>query len=647
MFWPGRELSRIAARAGEFLHEGIRPVLCASSVVLDRLDDKEVFANEANARGVCAPRSIRFTSLAEFELAYRDIAAMGERVCFKPVRGVFGRGFRVVREDIDPFEDLFEDPGYRVSFDDARRRFSTRSSFRPFVAMPWLDGSEWSVDCFRSSSGQQFVAVPRRKRAGGAQSLEDVPHLVESSRILAEHFGLVGLFNCQFKEHRGMPHVLEINPRPAGGVGLSLHAGVDLVELALRDALGLEVRVQPWQGERTFRPVTRWEVAASEPVETVPTSSPSEASVVGELPSGRLQVTRTAGSWPLPALITVGARRNAARPYLLVSRVLGKHVPVTPSRMREVHVALAASMPSNLPGPVLFVGMGETATGLGWGVLEAWRRRTGRVDAMYAHTTRYPVVGHRALPFEERHSHGPAQVLCLPYAGESANVLRCARTLVVVDDEVTTGLTAAALAAAIATEGVPLVRKLMVSLVAPEYVVEPRGVLEGWDAVQLLSVETRFDGEAAVPGTLAPQGLTPLDRGMGSRGWGRVGAVEAPPVPPDLLARALLACQGQASVYVVGAGECMHPAFLLGSALERRGLLVMVQASTRSPVLPCEGIRASLPLEDGLGSGVPFFLHNPPPGGSRVLALHEPGALGSLRALQEHYAATPVEVWDA
>jgi len=646
VFWPGRELARVAERAGEFESGGTRVLLAASAHVADLLDDKARFAEAARALGVPAPRSIAFESVEGFEDARAALLAEGAgRVCFKPVRGVFGRGFRVVRDDLDPFEELFEEPGHRVDLADARRRFGSRPRFRPMVLMPWLDGPEWSVDCFRSRDGARFVAVPRRKLSATAQRLADAPRLAAWSRAMAERFNLRGLFNCQFKEHRGEAHALEINPRPAGAVGLSRHAGVDLVALALRDALGLPLDdVAPRLGV-TLRARTAWGDVAPPAAPAVHDVGDPAAPIVAALAAGRVEVADEGGAWPARALLDVAARTNAARGYLLVSRVLGKHLPVAPSRMARAHDALASLVAADLPGPVAFVGMAETATGLGWGVFEAYQRLTRRDDLVCLHTTRHPVAGHEPLAFEERHSHGPAQVLCAPGDTPAGGLWRAARSLVVVDDEVTTGLTAAALADRVARAGVPLQRRVMATLVTSNH--GELAPLAGWSVASLGRVRVRFTPSGEAPAVTAPQGLSPLAPGVGAHGWGRIGALAAPALPEGVLDRVDARCRGAARVYVVGAGELMHPAFVLARALEARGHVAFVQATTRSPVRAGAAVAATLACEDGLGSGAPFFLHNPPPRGAAVVALHEPGAAAGQRALAGSLGAMLLEVWDA
>lgn len=169
-------------------------------------------------------------------------------------------------------------------------------------------------------------------------------------------------------------------------------------------------------------------------------------------------------------LVGVAARRNPRRAHLLVSTVLGKHIPVDPGvvigtgRLLGELVAGRLGIPGSgrdwsgparsavrtgRPGPVLqalddelsgrresavlVLGFAETATGLGHLVAD----QLGA--ACYLQSTRRPVAGVEvAGTFEEGHSHATSHLL-LPVP---SHLLDDADVLVLVDDELSTGRTA-------------------------------------------------------------------------------------------------------------------------------------------------------------------------------------------------------------
>lgn len=141
--------------------------------------------------------------------------------------------------------------------------------------------------------------------------------------------------------------------------------------------------------------------------------------------------------------VELGLRRNPRRAQLLVSRLLGKHVPVP---IRDVLGAadLLGSLVRDACGgrtPVV-IGFAETATGLGHGVA-----RVAGVDggwAPYAHTTRRRApAGARLVQFLEEHSHATDQTLALLPDGIVGDAdLAADAPLVLVDDEISTGTTA-------------------------------------------------------------------------------------------------------------------------------------------------------------------------------------------------------------
>ncbi|MGW0334811.1 phosphoribosyltransferase [Streptomyces sp. NPDC003011] len=142
------------------------------------------------------------------------------------------------------------------------------------------------------------------------------------------------------------------------------------------------------------------------------------------------------GDDELTGLLGLALRRNPKRAHLLVSHVLGKHVPQAPSVVyghgfslgRRVRALLGAEE----AGRAVVLGYAETATGLGHCVAD------GLGQAPYLHSTRRPVLGvATAGGFEESHSHATSHLL-LP---EDPTLLVGDGPLVLVDDEFSTGNT--------------------------------------------------------------------------------------------------------------------------------------------------------------------------------------------------------------
>jgi len=145
--------------------------------------------------------------------------------------------------------------------------------------------------------------------------------------------------------------------------------------------------------------------------------------------------------WPLERLSDFGARANPKRGFLVVSKILGRHVPARPSDLRQAMNDLAEGISPYLPGPVLIVGMAETATALGQGVHAGYVSLTQRDDVYYVQSTRQIDGEDPLLAFEEAHSHATSHLILQPRTDEMREVYRTARSLVIVDDECSTGNT--------------------------------------------------------------------------------------------------------------------------------------------------------------------------------------------------------------
>lgn len=351
----------------------------------------------------------------------------------------------------------------------------------------------------------------------------------------------------------------------------------------------------------------------------LPATAP-EAQLSAALTRGTLTVCVERTELPVTELFGFAERRNPKRAFLFVSKVLGRHIPVRPAVMRHAFESLAARIPADLPGPVLVIGMAETAVGLGAGVHRAYART--RPDAMYLVSSRHPVGNDLFARFEEEHSHASAHLIHNPADPALRDLMRAARSLVLVDDEASTGKTFINLFNALKEAGLrQLERIVTVTLTdwsggAVEQALGSRAC-----AVSLLSGRYRFDENPASPLPEMPDvdsvaaGDWAIDA---ARDWGRLGVREHRDTLPAVSVRA-----GE-RILVVGTGEFVWRPYLLAERLEALGADVHFSSTTRSPIALGHAIEHALAFGDNYGLGIVNFLYNVAPGQfDRVLICSE------------------------
>ncbi|WP_333715499.1 phosphoribosyltransferase domain-containing protein [Pantoea eucrina] len=325
-----------------------------------------------------------------------------------------------------------------------------------------------------------------------------------------------------------------------------------------------------------------------------------------ELPGGTLRV-ETQSPLPLESLFDIAARKNPKRAFLFVSKVLGRHIPVSPAVMRESYETLAVKIPRDLPGPVLFIGMAETAVGLAAGVFRAAREHIA--EPVFLTSTRHPVQGELLCEFKEDHSHATDHLIYMPADAALRHRALNARTLVLVDDEATTGRTFLNLLQALRDAGLQgLSRVITVTLTDWSGEAVQRHCPLPVESLSLVAGQWRWTPRPDAPVPLMPgvnvtaQGAVAL---CARQDWGRLGMDDSNcRFAGDIMAEA-----GE-RILVLGSGEFIWPPFLLAERLEQQGAEVRFGSLTRSPISEGLAIASSLAFSDNYGLGIPNFVYN-------------------------------------
>lgn len=336
-----------------------------------------------------------------------------------------------------------------------------------------------------------------------------------------------------------------------------------------------------------------------------------------ELVTGTMSVRVDSADYALDDLCGFAARRNPKRGFLFVSKVLGKHIPVRPQKMREAAGKLAAKIDANLPGPVVFFGMAETAICLGQLVFDEYVKRTGRSDVLFIHSTRYRLNQPVAIEFLEPHSHAAEHIIYQPQAEEDRRLLAESRSHVYVDDEASTGKTFVNLANAWSRECVWLEKVVTVVLTdwrgpARAQQMEAEMPLP-MHSVSLLSGEYSFTPKPDMHLTAMPKAVgagLPIDHLLQAN-YGRLGfhSLDNSVLAPLLSKLNLFPHDSRC--LVLGTGEHAYLPFRFAEAMERAGFdEVHCQSTSRSPIMEGMAIGCSLRFHDNYGDGIDNFVYN-------------------------------------
>jgi hypothetical protein len=346
-------------------------------------------------------------------------------------------------------------------------------------------------------------------------------------------------------------------------------------------------------------------------------------------------------------LAGLAVRRNPRRAHLVVSQVLGKHVPADPDTIyaagRRLGLRAAAVLDGagdsldeevKLPdGPPLVVGYAETATSLGHVVADAF------ADADYLHSTRRPVPEVALLGrFDEAHSHATEHLLLPAEPGW----LDRDGPLILVDDELTTGRTAQATIRELHAVR-PRERYVVAALLdlrtaadRPGFAALAEELGARIDVVSLAAGAADLPADALERGRelvealdvdLPPQptGSAPVHRvdadwpaGLPEGGRHGFAAVHRPALleTADRVAERVDLPAG-ASVLVLGSEELMYTPLLVARSLARHHPgPVRFSSTTRSPVLPVDSpgyairTRLTFGAHDGVDTDKPRFAYN-------------------------------------
>ena len=359
------------------------------------------------------------------------------------------------------------------------------------------------------------------------------------------------------------------------------------------------------------------------------------------------------GSYQLEDLLDFAQRINPKRAFLFVSKVLGRHIPVAPSIMRGAFTDLANFVPDELPEPILVIGMAETAVGLSAGVHQALQTRYPQ--ALLLNSTRHAqhdsVNGNDntdilLTTFSEDHSHASQHLIYQSADKVTQEQLLTSKTLIMVDDEASTGNTCVNVVTALRNAGLDQLEQVHLTTLVDWSLNQNQTDANANDTIakrlpnidfyrhHLLSGAWTWT-DAPNPKPIIMPSVDTTEAGsqaLGNTGnWGRFPTLDSTDGFNQYLASfqtAFASSDGQATfnraqlpqkILVLGSNEFVWLPFLLAEWLEQNTKVhndhhtIKFSALTRSPIALGGGITTMLSFNDNYGLGMTNFAYNVEP----------------------------------
>ncbi len=203
------------------------------------------------------PETVRVHSDEELADAAAGLGYPERPVCIRRRSSRGAIGLRILDSGPARLDALLnQNPGSPLaSLDEVRDTLAHADPFPEYLVQEYLPGEEWDVDVL-ADQGEPVIVVTRRTllmSGGGARVavLEPNAEAAEAAERIVSELDLHAVVNIAFKPDReGRQKLLEINPRIPSSVLCGLGGGVNLVALAVRQALGerIEPQAPAWGG---------------------------------------------------------------------------------------------------------------------------------------------------------------------------------------------------------------------------------------------------------------------------------------------------------------------------------------------------------------------------------------------------------------
>jgi hypothetical protein len=247
VFYPWRGFSKLYPHRQQFAELGVKVFFSCSDKNFHTIDNKAAFYRHLLAQNIAVsiPLFATANSKTEFIEHYQALKSRCHQLCMKPSVSIYAAGFKVIHDepDYDPWSALlYGKDKFAIAYNQLTHLLPDQFH-KEIMLLDFLPGDEYSHDIL-CRDGEIIAGTIRKKHnsTGKYQSLIQHSEISRMSVLLVAEFELSGFINVQYRDDKkGMPFVLEINPRISGGFSKITLAGIDYVDLFVKMVTGQEI----------------------------------------------------------------------------------------------------------------------------------------------------------------------------------------------------------------------------------------------------------------------------------------------------------------------------------------------------------------------------------------------------------------------
>lgn len=240
------EVLSLSLHKDSFQKKGVS-ILCSSYEITSKAIDKGTMLNFLKQYSLPLPNFFLPKNAHELIKMAQECGYPDKPVVVKPRRGRGGRGFRVLKEEID----ILTRDSHEMKLE-WFLEIMGQDDHLELVLMEYLPGNDYSIDIL-ADKGRLLFIVPRWriKSISGPSQIGEVfwdNEIAETVELIVRLFGFDSNINLQFKcsaSPDGNPLLYEINPRLSGTIVAGTAAGIDLIREGILHALGYPPSVTP------------------------------------------------------------------------------------------------------------------------------------------------------------------------------------------------------------------------------------------------------------------------------------------------------------------------------------------------------------------------------------------------------------------